>query len=127
MKKTYHFIIVAFVTLGLWSCESEAIEVNKSCTYNATIKDLSGLDGCGYLFMLENGDYLEPVWRWGFCGTPPLPEGATEDPLWDFQFEDGKKLRLGFEYTNNYGSSCMKGKTVIITCLETIDDDSPEL
>ena len=127
MKKKYHFIIVAFVALGLWSCESEAVEADKSCVYNATVEDLSGLDGCGYLFKLENGDYLEPVWRWGFCGTPPLPEGATEDPLWDFQFEDGRKVRLGFEHTNDYGSICMKGKTVIITCLETIDDDSPEL
>ena len=127
MKKKYHLTIVALVLVGLWGCESEAIETDKSCAYNATVEDLSGLDGCGYLFKLENGDYLEPVWRWGFCGTPPLPEGATEDPLWDFQFEDGKKVRLGFEQTNDYASSCMKGKMVIITCLEIIDNDSAEL
>ncbi|MBK6263961.1 hypothetical protein JKA74_02840 [Marivirga sp. S37H4] len=108
--------------ISIWACEPESAYISKDCVYVATVEDLTGLDGCGYLFKLENGDYLEPVWRWGFCGTPPLPEGATEDSLWNFNYKAGQRVRLGFEPANDVGSICMKGKPVIITCLEIIDE-----
>lgn len=109
--------------IGLAGCEPESANISKDCIYTATVEDLTGLDGCGFLFKLDNGDYLEPVWRWSFvCGTPPFPEGATEDPLWDFNYKDGQRVRLGFEPANDTGSFCMKGKMVYITCLEVIDE-----
>lgn len=115
-----------FITAFISSCEWEKIEPIQSCLYSAVVEDHSDLDGCGYLFKLENGEYLEPVWRWGWCATPPLPEGYESDPLKDFRYEHGKKVKIGFEYTNDYGSStCMKGKMVIITCIEDLGEGSP--
>ncbi|PTB97025.1 hypothetical protein C9994_04665 [Marivirga lumbricoides] len=122
MKPLKSFVVAIMLITGFVACESESAHISKDCIYTATVEDLSGLDGCGFLFKLDNGDYLEPVWRWGFCGTPPLPEGATEDPLWDFNYVDGQRVRLGFEPANDVGSICMKGKPVIITCLEVIDE-----
>jgi hypothetical protein len=104
------------------ACETQDVEISKDCTYEATVVDLSSLDGCGFVFQLDNGDYLEPVWQWGWCGTPPLPEAATEDPLWDFNFVDGQRVRLGYEAAEQGGSICMVGEQVIITCLEVIGE-----
>lgn len=120
--------ILLFLLVGsslFWACDTEEILLSEECLHSAVGEDHSGLDGCGYLLKLSNGEYLQPVWRWGWCGTPPLPEGYHEDPLKDFQFEDGKKVRIGFEYTNDYGSICMKGKMAIIKCIEEVPDEEP--
>lgn len=118
MKNLYILMLFLFLLSG---CEDEKISISEECTYNAVVEDFSGLDGCGYLFKLDNGEYLQPYWRWGFCGTPPFPEGATEDPLWDFEYKAGKRVRIGFQYAD-HANICMKGRVAIITCLETIDE-----
>lgn len=127
MKQTVFFLLTSSIALlNLWSCNDEQVEPEPSCALNAVVEDHSGLDGCGFLFKLDNGEYLEPIWRWGFCGTPPLPEAAAEDPLWNFDFEDGQQVRIGFEVANQYGTSCMKGMPVIITCLEHLERSPAE-
>ncbi|MGJ3235251.1 hypothetical protein [Marivirga sp.] len=123
MKRT---IAITVIMLSILACQPEDSKISQDCTYTATVVDLEGLDGCGFVFQLDNGDYLEPVWRWGWCGTPPLPKEATEDPLYDFTFVAGQRVRLGFEAAEEMGSICMAGKPVYITCLEVIGEVAVE-
>jgi hypothetical protein len=116
-------MVVIFILLAsCWACEQEYTQSSQDCTYTATVVDLSGTDGCGFVFKLDNGDYLEPVWQWGWCGTSPSPEGATDDPLWGFNYVDGQRVRLGFEAAEQGGSICMVGEQVLITCVEVIGE-----
>ena len=111
--------LILFVSV-LTSCNTSEIRPDKSkCTTEATVRDLTGLDGCGFVFELNDGTRLEPV-RLFFCGTPPLPKEVTEDALYNFQFIDGKKVMIGYEELTGYASICMAGKTVKITCLEEL-------
>ncbi len=114
--------IIAFFTFFsslFWSCEDNKI-TNTSCKPGvlATVKDLTGLDGCGFVFELSDGSKLEPVRPFIRCGTPPLPKEVTEDPLYNFQFVDGKKVRIAYEEITEAASICMVGKVVKITCIE---------
>ncbi len=119
-------IAIMVILLSALACEPEEAKISQDCTYTATVVDLEGLDGCGFVFQLDNGDYLEPMWRWGWCGTPPLPKEATEDPLYDFTFIEGQRVRLGFEPAEEMGSICMVGEQVYITCLDVIGEVAVE-
>lgn len=120
MKKLT-IILTFFSTIIFWSCEEDKISA-VSCDHGvvATVRDLTGLDGCGFVFELTDGTRLEPM-RLMYCGTPPLPKEITEDPLYDFQFVDGKQVRIGYEEIQDAASICMVGKIVRITCIEEIN------
>lgn len=90
-----------------------------SCTTYATVRDLTGLDGCGFVFELEDGSRIEPVRTVMFCGTPPLPKEITEDPLYNFEFANGKRVKISYEETESL-SICMVGPVVKITCIEEV-------
>lgn len=112
MKKLLILFVVGF---AFAQCGDDD---HKSCSTFATVRDLTGLDGCGFVFELEDGTRLEPV-RTLFCGTPPLPKEATEDPLYGFEFVDGKRVKISYEETGDM-SICMVGPTVKITCIKEI-------
>ena len=114
-------IIPALFAATLLFSQCSEDDVQMKCSTPATVRDLTGLDGCGYVFELEDGTRLEPV-RNLICGTPPLPKEVTEDPLFNFQFEEGKKVLIDFQPVDA-GSICMAGTPVKITCLTEI---SPE-
>ncbi len=116
--KTISIIGLAFLLIV---CnQDETIFDTKACGVSATVRDLTGLDGCGFVFELSDGTRLEPI-RLFYCGTPPLPKEVTEDPMFDFQFVDGKKVRLDYEdMAPQYASICMVGKMVKITCVEEV-------
>jgi hypothetical protein len=119
--KRLTIILAFFSAIIFWSCEEDKISTI-SCDNGvlATVRDLTGLDGCGFVFELTDGTRLEPM-RLMYCGTPPLPKEVTEDPLYDFQFVDGKQVRLGYEEIQGAVSICMVGKIVRITCIEEIN------
>ncbi len=119
MKKL-PLLLVLLSALLFWRCEDEKITIG-ACDNGvlATIKDLTGLDGCGFVFELADGSRLEPK-RLFYCGTPPLPKEVTEDPLHTFEFADGKKVRIVYEEIQDAMSICMVGKIVKITCIEEI-------
>jgi hypothetical protein len=119
--KRLTIILAFFSAIIFWSCEEDKINA-VSCDNGvlATVRDLTGLDGCGFVFELTDGTRLEPM-RLMYCGTPPLPKEVTEDPLYDFQFVDGKQVRLGYEEIQDAASICMVGKIVRITCIEEIN------
>jgi hypothetical protein len=109
-------ILLVFLVSLFIRCESDSIG---DCSIPATVRDLTGFDGCGFVFELEDGTRLEPDRPVIFCGTPPLPKEVTEDPLYNFEFVDGKKVRISYEETNR-PSICMVGPTVKITCIEEV-------
>jgi hypothetical protein len=112
--------LLLIATLLTLSCEDEKITTD-SCDNGvvATVKDLTGLDGCGFVFELSDGSRLEPQMLF-FCGTPPLPAEITENPLYNFQWVEGKVVRIKYEELSNGASICMVGNVVKITCLQEI-------
>ena len=66
----------------------------------AKFKDLTGLDGCGMVIELSNGDRLEPT------------------NLSDFQInvDDGQKIWVEYHVISG-GSICMVGEIVEIDCI----------
>jgi hypothetical protein len=111
MKNVLAFFIVAFLLIR---CTEATVEPSV-CSIPATVRDLTGLDGCGWVFELEDGTRLEPIF-FLICGTPPLPPEVTEDPLYNFEYVNGKTVYINYEETAS-PSICMVGKTVKITCI----------
>jgi hypothetical protein len=121
MKKIFSILIVS---VSLISCEENvdsAVPCNESV--EATLRDLTGQDGCWYVFELNDGTRLEP-YRLGYCGLGPLPKEVTEDPLYQFEWVDGKRVRIGYKNMDDAFSSCMAGQLVKISCIETLDQET---
>ena len=69
---------------------------------NATLKNLTGLDGCSWVLVLENGKKLEP----------------TNLKKFDhIKLEDGKQVIVEYETKPLAASICMVGTIVEITCI----------
>ena len=120
MKTLLSTLLFLSTSVTFWCCEEDMMTVSCDNAVLATVKDLSGLDGCGFVFELADGTRLEPQML-GYCGTPPLPKEVTENPLYNFQWVDGKQVRIGFEEVPDVMSICMDGRSVKITCIEEIN------
>ncbi|NOS90984.1 MAG: hypothetical protein HOP30_03615 [Cyclobacteriaceae bacterium] len=96
------------------ACSKETVTTS-NCAIEATVRDLTGLDGCGFVFELNDGTRLEPQILM-YCGTMPLAPEITNDPLYNFQFVDGKRVKISYEQVEG-ASICMVGPRVKITCL----------
>jgi hypothetical protein len=119
------FAALLLLMLGLSRCSEE--DLRMPCSTQATVRDLTGLDGCGFVFELEDGTRLEPVREYRlYCGTPPLPKEVTEDPLYNFNFVDGKKVLIAYELKPS-GSYCMAGLPAKITCLSEIPEANTQV
>lgn len=117
MPRLFYFGLIASVCL-LSSCEDEPI-TPATCSLTGVIKDYGGLDGCGYIIETSEGGKFDPMWIWGWCGTQPLPEGATQDPLYNFIMEDGMVVSFSYELYDG-ATICMTGTPVVLTCIEEI-------
>ncbi len=69
---------------------------------SATLKNLSGLDGCSWVLVLKNGKKLEPTNLKQF-------ENIT--------LEDGKKVSVEYKVLPMAVSICMVGTIVEIICI----------
>ena len=85
------FLLLIFSACGRTSCENAQA---------ATIEDYTGLDGCGMVIKLQNGDVLEPTNLNDFNITPT----------------DGMKVWVKYHEVAMM-SICMVGPTVEIDCL----------
>jgi len=116
--KGYHMRLFGFtfMFLALWQCDTTEVIIcfPQECHTKATVKDLTGLDGCGLVFELEDGTILEPERR--TYVQPPKPE---EDPLYYFELVAGQKVVIGYE-SSNAGSICMAGDVVFVTCIKSV-------
>ena len=115
--------------LALPACQED--DATPECTILATVRDLTGLDGCGWVLELENGERLEPY----------LPYAITADPLWcgvaspdynttpwyDANPQDGMKVRIAYEVLDDRSSVCMVGDIVEVTCLEVLERPESDL
>lgn len=120
MKK---ITLVVLLALIFFQCETSS---PNNCATPATVRNLAGLDGCGWVFELNDGTRLEPYWQWGWCGTPPLPQGALEDPLYDFEYTEGKQVFISYEEAPGIASICMAGPVVKITCIQEVPSSQEE-
>ncbi|UCH13395.1 MAG: PKD domain-containing protein, partial [Bacteroidales bacterium] len=68
--------------------------LHSECELTGTVKDYTGLDGCGYLIELDNGKILNPV----IVDTP-------------FVFRDNQRVRLSYLEVTGMVTACMKGIT----------------
>lgn len=91
--------IVGVVLLSIaYSCDK------KPCCENAeiaTIKDLSGLDGCSFMVELTNGKKLQVLNLNDF----------------DVKVEDGKKILISYHEVEGMAGICMAGKIVEADCI----------
>ncbi|MGE0770417.1 MAG: hypothetical protein AB7K37_01810 [Cyclobacteriaceae bacterium] len=106
---------LGFVLLlvGLFQCEGNKKQPCESsaCAVTATVVDLTGLDGCGLVFELEDGSRKIPEYR--TYVQPPKPE---EDPLYYFDLKAGQRVRISYEESLAL-SACMAGSIIFVTCI----------
>ncbi len=95
------FRLTLFICMGLLltACPDERCEDG----VDALILDYAGLDGCGWIIMLETGERLEPA------------------NLHQFDIEPADSLPVNLTYTEikDMMSICMVGKIVHISCITT--------
>ncbi|MCF8372931.1 MAG: hypothetical protein K9H64_15020 [Bacteroidales bacterium] len=99
------FIILIF---GLSACDEKEtnapVYLKYTCDETGIIHDYTGLDGCGFVIELTDGHVLEPQF--------------IDDST--FIFEDGKPITLSYTVPAEYGSVCMVGTVVHITCISEL-------
>jgi hypothetical protein len=88
-------ILALAIFIVLLSCKKES-----HGEVNATITDISGIDGCGLILVLDDGSRLEPV-QHNFLLTP------------------GQRVAVKYKKVNNV-SICMVGETVKLISLRYI-------
>jgi len=110
-----HVLVFVILLLSLNSCTGKDLPAT-ACTTLATVKDKQGLDGCGYILTLDNGQKLEPV-SWDV--TSPLPNDASQ-PLQNFSLKDGQRVSIGYNEVEA-ASICMVGQIVAITCISEVE------
>jgi hypothetical protein len=104
-----HLIIFIALLISLNSCglinREEEVEP-ATCNTFATLKDLRGLDGCGFVLVLDDGQRLE---------------FELQTPRVNFNLADGKRVKVSYKESTR-PSICMVGKTVEITCISEVNE-----
>jgi hypothetical protein len=111
IMKILGFIVVA---AALLQCERTEVIIcfPQECSTLAKVKDLTGLDGCGFVFELHDGTRLIPEQRTYI--HPPKPE---EDPLFYYALNANEKVQISYQFSNG-ATACMAGNLVFITCIK---------
>lgn len=96
MRKLTYFVFLACTVL-FFSCNKDGSCNNSE---HVIMRNLTGLDGCGWVLQLDDNSKLEP------------------QNLNDFEIEfvEGKSLHVSYKEIDA-GSICMVGKIVEIKCL----------
>lgn len=95
--------IVAFAIAFVFivSCEKETTNRCEN-SQEGTLKDLTGLDGCGWIIQLSDSTKLEPI--------------NLDD--FDIELTENKTVCIKFHERKDLGSYCMVGKVVEIDFIE---------
>lgn len=123
MKTIFSITLFVFAIM-LAGCNEEPSR--KACENSvlATVRDLTGIEGCGFVFELADGQRLEPYGLiFFYCPTEPCPKSPLtkemmENPLYNFEFVDGKTVKISFDEMPDVASTCASGRIVKITCIE---------
>ena len=119
-------IILAICVIGLLHTGCGDLNMQPECEFTGTVRDMTGLDGCGWVIIKDDGEKLEPLMPALMCGTPPIPDEVKEDPLYNWEFEDGQRIHFSYAETES-ASICMVGKVVSITCIGILEESSEGL
>ena len=110
-------LVIPILLVSLFQCGKDANETNcenSSCSTEATVVDMTGLDGCGLMFELADGTRLEPEIR-TYIKEPTI----EEDPLYHFDLKAGQVVKIDWVESTDMASICMAGPIVFITCITT--------
>ncbi|KAA5549269.1 hypothetical protein [Adhaeribacter rhizoryzae] len=108
-----HLAIFIILLLTLNSCAQAEELPEADCGTLATVKNLTGLDGCGFVLELDNGTRLESY-------IPAQNTNGQTSPLQNFPLTDGQRVSVSYQVRQDIGSYCMVGTIVEITCIETV-------
>jgi hypothetical protein len=101
-------ILPLALLLSLAACTSSETEelVVPQCSTPATVRNLAGLDGCGFVLELSNGQRLEPRGdRWA-----------------QFPKVDGRRVTVTYRDASGV-SACMAGKIVELDCIAPVSGE----
>lgn len=98
--KTLISILIVTLFLNFPGCQKEEPVISDEL--QGTVKDYTGLDGCGFIIELDNGEKLEPA---------EIVDTA-------FVLYDGQRVLVTFSELKDMGSICMVGKIVRIETIE---------
>jgi len=90
-------LLLLFSFFLLLSCGDEG-DCKKSI--HVKLKNLTGLDGCAWVLLKDDGKYLE----------------VQNFDEYEFEFIEGKEYHVSYELTDG-GSICMVGEMVKVTCM----------
>mgnify|MGYP006890185973 CR=1 FL=1 len=98
------FIIFLFLLSFVSGCKTKQNTTGSKCETLGTVRNFQGLDGCGFLIELPNGDLLNPI---------AMPEG--------FQLKDKQVVRFTYKIRQDVMTICMSEKaSVDLTCIEEV-------
>ncbi|WP_149867104.1 hypothetical protein [Solirubrum puertoriconensis] len=109
MRRPALWMFALLLTQAAFTCDKNDPEPTncEDCETIATVRNLTGLDGCGYVLELPDGKRLEPSGK-----------------LWqELVKTDGAKVKVSYE-PESRGSICMVGETVRVTCLRSMNSTS---
>jgi hypothetical protein len=98
MKIAVKIPILLFTLFLALSCSKRSCLNSK----NGELKNYTGLDGCGWVIVLEDGTKLEP----------------TNLSEFNIALEEAKKISVSYKSSNNMASICMVGELVEIDCIK---------
>ena len=93
------YFLLAALPLLAFSCRKT--DENPGCGTPATVRNLTGFDGCGYVLVLDSGKRLEP----------------HGDAWQSFAKHDGDRVTISYE-VEPAASICMVGEGVKLTCIQ---------
>lgn len=97
--KRHLFLPILLIAFILTSCEKEN---NYENSQNGILKNLTDLDGCGWIIQLPDSTKLEPI--------------NLDD--FDIELKENKSVCIQFHEREDLGSYCMVGKVVEIDFIE---------
>lgn len=104
--------LITFLLLFVFlvGCKTQSASVVGKCDTIGTVRDFQGLDGCGLLIEMPNGDLLNPV------ALPP-----------EVELKDQQVIRFSYKIRDDVMTICMTEKaSVDITCMEEVKGGMPE-
>jgi hypothetical protein len=103
---------------SLTSCSKETPQ--KDCGVRATVKDLRGLDGCGFVLELASGERLEPFLFDPISCVAYPGDADLSKALDKFNLKDGQQVTISYNELKDRASACMAGKIVEVTCIAEV-------
>ncbi len=114
----YHHLLSILACFLLYSCPPRstqqgevkreadvAVQSDKECSTTAMVKDFTGMDGCRFLFVLDNGDKLLP----------------NEMPIFDFKLADNQVVKIDYDVIKDGLSACMMESYIVkVNCITLV-------